>query len=146
MPAMAEAAAVREEEVTAGVLDPLGGPAADGGRAVAVWAEPEPGRARSADPAAVTAEATDRMPDDTADIGPLAALPGEEAGEADGTTASGRCTDDATDMTVEVADVSGGELVVAARACREDSSMSRKTPTATIATCTARTAMRRRIS
>ena len=101
-----------------------------------------PAEAAGADTAEVTAEAAELtgLPADTGPepAGADAARPAEAAG-AD----TAEVTAEAAEVTAE-AGVDGG--VVAAVACRENTSKRTRIPAATIATCTARQAMRRKIS
>jgi hypothetical protein len=88
------------------------------------------------------------------DAGLVEPLPGTEvpesaAAEGLGAAATLEVADEAAELTAEVTaergDVGGGASGVAACACRENTSMITKIPAATIASRTARRAMRRRI-
>ena len=100
----------------------------------------------TADTAEVTADAAE-VTGLAADTGPEAAG-ADAAGPAEVAGAdTAEVTADMAEVTTDVADdvgVDGG--VVAAVACRENTSKRTRIPAATIATCTARQAMRRKIS
>jgi hypothetical protein len=75
---------------------------------------------------------------------PGAAVP-EPVAEGLGAAVTLEVADEAAELTAEVTAERGGVSGVAACACRENTSMITKIPAATIASCTARRAMRRRI-
>jgi hypothetical protein len=99
------------------------------------------------DVAELTAEVTGDVAELTAEVtGDVAELAAEVTGDATELTAE--VTGDAAELTVEVTVESGdpsGVSEAAACACRENRSIITNIPAATIASCTARRAMRRTI-
>jgi hypothetical protein len=99
--------------------------------------------------AELTAEVTGEVAEETGDVAELTAVVTGDVAELVVAELTAVVTGDVTELTGEVTaergDPGSGVSEVAACACRENTSMITNIPAATIASCTARRAMRRKI-